>query len=126
MKMNINCLRDILLALENMPYTGDTRIYELMDNLPQYSEDEVDYNVLKLYEAGFIKGITYSTTSCPECICSIIDITFNGHEFLNSVRDEGIFSEVKSTCKKIGAHSVSAVFQIATNIISEIISKHMK
>jgi hypothetical protein len=61
-KLNIECIRDIMLALEDKPYKETYDVSTLHEHLPQYSNDELEYCCYKLYEAGFLE---LSVTTVP-------------------------------------------------------------
>lgn len=96
MKVNPDCVRDILLYLEeNLILVDDeysskiehkdislTSIIEELTNDEKYKVNEIKYSVEKLLEIGFISskriniGANKSIISCP-----ISDITWDGHHF---------------------------------------------
>lgn len=124
MKLNPNCIRDILLEIEKQPFQSNLSISELCTSLDNYTKDEISYCCLKLYEADYIDISTVSICgSYMPGIKSINDITFSGHEFLNNVRSDSVWENVKSVSKKIGTTSVSALTQIATGTVTALI-KH--
>ena len=43
MKLNMDCIRDILIAVESLNYGDVYTIPKLHDNLPNYSEETLDY-----------------------------------------------------------------------------------
>ena len=125
MKLNPDCLRDILLAAEAQPYQQPLLADELYKQLGQHSKEEIDYACLKLEEAGFLdlqvfrfdNGIIFH---------SINDITFAGHQFLADVREEPIWKTTKAVAKKTGASSLSAITQIACGVVSAIIQQELR
>lgn len=122
MKLNPDCIRDILLHLETLSF-GE-RIYpnQLYEVLTNYSHDEINYSILKMHEAGFINAII--DDRLDESIgIEIIDITYNGHQFLDNVRSNKVWSVTKKVATDIGSTSVQAITQIATNVITEIIKQ---
>lgn len=120
MKFNLDCARDILLYLESLPFGKTTTVQLLSNVLSQYEHDEVVYSCLKLYEANFItaqpiKAIGYTTIQ----LRTVQDITFAGHEFLNSVREKTIWDKTKSIAKIIGASSLKVTANIAESVIAD-------
>lgn len=126
MKLNPNCVRDVLLELERLPYQESTTIENLSVALPDYSKDEISYTCLKLSEANYIDISTMKAinTSGP-VIRSVNDITYYGHEFLNNIHSDTIWNDVKAVSSKIGATSISAFAQIATGVVTTLIHKHL-
>ena len=95
MKLNPDCIRDILLELEKLDLNESITIPELSNKLTEYAKDEVIYNCLKLREANFIIAPTkqYVTGSM---IVSIMDITYEGHQFLSNIRSNNIWNKTKN------------------------------
>ena len=127
MKLNVDCIRDILLTVEASPFNAFFTCKILEKELPSYTEYEIWYNVLKLHEAKFITAKTKESkfSHLPE-VELITDITYKGHEFLNTVREVSIWNHVKNICHTIGSSSVHTMFEIGKTIISECIKKHIK
>ena len=124
MILNSNCVRDDLLELEKIPYQKSCTISDLKDSLPDYSEDELSYSCLKLSEANYIGISTINSINMTApAIRSIDNITFYGHEFLNNIRSDTVWNNVKAVGTQIGATSISALSQIATGTITALI-KH--
>ena len=125
MKLNPDCIRDILISIEEMDYNSTYTISKLNAALPQYSKEELNYHCLHLIEAGFI---TADSTSVSMSVLSqvgrIYDLTFSGHQFIANIRSDNVWNGVKSIGNKIGTHSLEAITQIASNVISELIKAH--
>jgi hypothetical protein len=51
-------------------------------------------------------------------------ITWQGHDFIDSVRDDKIWAETKDTAKKAGGWTLSLLSEIAKAVIKENITKH--
>ena len=125
-KLNPNCVRDILLEIEKQPFQSELSISELRETLHQYDKEEISYCCLKLYEADYIDILTVDVLrSSTPGIISINDITFNGHEFLNNIRSDSVWNNVKAIGTQIGSNSISALSQIATGVITAIIKNQL-
>ena len=120
MKLNMDCIRSVLLEAETLPLHGEMTLDALCSALPSYDKDDIIYTLFKLSEAKYLSVSTsyYDNTTN---IVSIGDISFNGHQFINTIRDNKVWSKVKVVCKEVGSSSVSAVSQIASQVISAII-----
>ncbi len=124
MKLDPNCVRDILLELEKQPFDTQTTIQVLALNLPNYQQEEVFYCCLKLYEAGYISANVVPIDGSFPIIQRIFDITFQGHEFLNNIRSPKIWNDILEVSDKIGTASISGFTQIATSVILTLIKSH--
>ena len=55
MKLNIECVRELLMFVENSPYMREIPLGKIVEALcPRFTFDEVRYAILKLEEANFI------------------------------------------------------------------------
>lgn len=126
MKLNPNCVRDVLLEIEKLEYNFDTSPTVISKRLPDYSLDEIDYTCLKLYEGNFISA---TTTKIPMQVIPIVDrifdITFAGHEFLNSIRGEPVWNKVKSFNKSIGSTSLEIIKNVAVSVAYSMVMNHL-
>ena len=124
MKLNPDCMRDVLIIMENAGYLEELSPSTVYEALPDYSEDEINYSIIKLKEAGFIDAIIKEYNS-GLAILRLDDITYVGHQFLADVRSDNIWNDVKEVSMKVGSNSISAISQIATGIISAIIKAQL-
>lgn len=125
MKLNYDCFRDVLLRLESVSYNETLPFSVLKDELSKYDENTLSYTCIKLYEANMIDGhfVECDGSNMP-IVHSITDITILGHEFLSEIHEDTIWNGVKSIACKIGATSVSALTQIASSVVTELIRAH--
>lgn len=125
MKLNPNCVRDILIELEKLEFHEEITIDELSSNLPSYNESEITYCCFKLIEADYITANVFDCIDgeYPQ-IQSIEDITFQGHEFLNNVRSNKIWKDVLEVGDKIGTASIGSIAQIASGVLTALINNH--
>ena len=124
MKLNPDCMCDVLIVMENAGYLEELSPTAVYESLPAYSEDEINYSIIKLKEAGFIDAIIKEYNS-GVAILRLDDITYSGHQFLANVRSDNIWNDVKQVSKKVGSNSISAISQIATGVISAIIKSQL-
>jgi hypothetical protein len=86
--------------------------------IAKYSHDEIIYHISQCERAGLIENVKYYDNGD---FVIIDDLTPKGHEFIENIRQDTVWNGVKSIAKKIGSTSLSAVVQISSNVISEII-----
>lgn len=121
MKLNIDCMRDVLLILEEAPYRTAVEFTEICAKLvPDYTHDEICYSILKLDEAGFISAKIERNLNSLN-VNEVSDITYEGHQFLANVRTNKVWSTTKDVMSKVGSTSVQTASQIASTVISELI-----
>lgn len=129
MKLNPDCVRDILIWLENnIKVKNDNsfeikRLTDLNSGLPQYSEEEIYYVVYNLFQANLIEGRFLLLPSGSPKICEINNITWNGHQFLNNVRPKNIWDATKAGASKLGIMSISALNTLAMEISKAVVTR---
>jgi hypothetical protein len=94
MKRDMDLVRTILIELIEQP--SDGVLSEL--HVEGHSDDEVSYHVRIMHERGLVEA---EDTSHFEAKCWIpTHVTWEGQEFLASVRDETIWTKAKSIVSK--------------------------
>ncbi|MCI8712485.1 MAG: DUF2513 domain-containing protein [Ruminococcus sp.] len=130
MKLNLDCCRDVLFFLEdNLTITDDfetesVSIHDVISALDKYKPGELANTLLVLEEAGFIISDDFHSDDSIEDI--IIDrITYNGYQFIESVRPETVWNKVKNIGLKIGSFSIDTASQIAVGVITALINAQL-
>lgn len=104
MKLNYECIRDILLALEEHISINDDLsinpisskdLYNSNENLSKYKFSEFVYCATKMDEAELINTVVYEY---DDAIGEIMfySISFVGHQYLDSIRSPKIWNLLKS------------------------------
>ena len=119
MILNIECIREILLFLEkNLTYVGDSmehsmftmyQVTEAISKEKKLDEKQLMYAIEKMYEARIIEADIHYGAQHSILYCNIYDISFYGHQFLESIRPETIWKKTKSIVGKVGNHSIKFV-----------------
>src|SRR5699024_7165047 len=113
MRLNIECIRDVLLTSEEETNLNneDLNIDELvtMPRLKKYDEDAIIYTIKKIKEANYIEAdvLIHSEGS----MAMIRHLTYEGHLFLANIRDDGIWKKTKKEASKISS-------SVSINILS--------
>lgn len=120
MKLNNDCIRDILIQVEEANLGYKLTIKDLTLKLPQYTEEDIIYSCLKLGEANFLSlDKTRYIRDNIDTIHKINSITYSGHQFLDIIRNDNVWNKTKSTLKSMGASSIKTIFEIALKIIED-------
>ncbi len=122
MKLNIDCVRDILLTIEAHPVPMNLHIKAFCEKLPDYSQTEIIYCCRRLHEANYI-NLFYSKFNSKLLLDAVGDLTFSGHEFLEHIRNENVWSKSKNILSVIGSFSFSVITEVTAKVISEMVSK---
>jgi len=91
MKRDMDLVRKILLAVEELP---PTIVQPRTLSIPDASDPIVNEHVHLLDEAGLIEAIDASTRGSAAWIP--MRLTWEGHEFLESMRNESVWNKAKS------------------------------
>ena len=83
------------------------------------SEGEVGHHLKLLEEAGFLAGIdvTPLVGDGPRVIPE--RLTWEGHEFLDSIRDDTVWKEVRGRLEKIGGQATIAVVKALAGSVAK-------
>lgn len=121
MKLNFDCMRDVLLEAEKLPLSQSLSFSTLLDALDKkYSRDDIIYSCIKLDEAGYISARIRSYDN-NYIVFSIEDITIAGHELLNTIRSDSVWNKTKEKAKVIGVESIHAFVDIAKTVAAALI-----
>lgn len=125
MRLNVDCVRDVLIQLEKAEFNTTTYVFDLAKTLSSYAEEDIIYTCLKLYEAGFIIAEVYDINGfgLPE-IKYISDITYEGHQFLADIHSDTIWNGAKNVAMKVGINSLNGFSQIVASIVTMLIKNH--
>ena len=126
MRLNPDCIRDILLSVEesteidvlfeyNRDGRGGTR-------LGAYDHDVIRYHIRQCEMAGLITG--YREFDAGSYI-KIPDLTPAGHEFLANIRNDFVWTRTKRLASKIGTGSLQSMVQIACAVVVEVIKSEL-
>lgn len=134
MKRDLDLIRKILLDLEGRtPNLADDRLgFDLSKVSAELgtTEQELQYHLVLLYEAEYIDGFALRGLSHKSGKAMTLDseyawlaiphhITWDGHEFLETVRDEKIWASTKGAAKKIGSFSVDTLKELGKGFIKK-------
>mgnify|MGYP003367493467 CR=1 FL=1 len=127
MKLNQDCVRAVLLELEEkLTLNDDLYLYQIkqLDCIKKFGEDTVIYSILKLIEARYLLGEPlYAGDELMELTLSAL--TWDGHLFLDTIRDNKVWKETKSVVSKFSSVSISLMSTIASTILNELVKKHL-
>lgn len=114
MKLDLDCIRCILLEVEKCGFNEALPVSELEKRLPKIYNEDIRYNCLKLYEAGYIDALCiHVDNSVLPCIYEIRDITYPGHQLLAKIRDADQWGDIKKGLATIKDYSFSAITAFA-------------
>ena len=114
MKRNWDTVRSMLLAVEELEPTQTL-------SLSDYDSDkkyEASYHAKLLYDAGSVNGIFSQTLGNGPIHFTLRELTWEGHEFLDSIRNKNLWEKVKSTLsEKGGAMTFELIKTAAASLV---------
>lgn len=120
MKLDPDCIRDILLFVEentdlkrHLNFSWKT----VPQCFPQYTPNKVLYHVKQCELSGFFQECTHGYGSDFH----ISYLSPEGHQFVNNIRSDNMWSHIKEVGKKVGTSSVSVLSQISVSVVTAII-----
>lgn len=125
MKLNYDCLRDVLISLEeNLSISPDLSFeYLYLDDifnlkrLVKHSKEDVYYCIYNLEKINFLDGhIRFADGGIP-VVCRINNITYFGHEFLQSIKSDTVWMKIKAKIKPVAGLSITLIAEIAKDVI---------
>lgn len=116
MKRDMDLIRAILLACEVDEHGFAPRI-----EIEGYTQEQIGYHAVLLGEAGLAKVNNVTTMGSPSPRAQIVSLTWEGHEFLDSARDNQIWNLAKDSINKLGGASI----QVWVIVLTGLIKKHL-
>lgn len=128
MKLNHECVRSLLLTVEDasfseLKYGIGNEDLPNKERLKEFSKDEIEYNAMLLIQAGYLSGINSSIDLAGNIMFDLNGLTWQGHQFLDTIRDPKVWSDTKKVASKFASISLSLTEKIASNVILGLIRK---
>lgn len=128
MKLNHNCVRDVLIFCEDFLLFGEDLSWQPLslddfcNGLPQYSREDIAYTILILEEATLIVGSTDKYCGGIYDV-TIYRLTYNGHEFVDAIRPESVWKKVQTVLNTIGSSSIPIIQSLASQFTLDFLKK---
>ncbi|WP_292107825.1 DUF2513 domain-containing protein [Brevundimonas sp.] len=113
-------IRDILLRIEEAK--GPNMVALLDKDASESDLEKLQYHLALVIEAGLAKGIAAHTMGGKNWLN--LNLTWDGHEFVDAVRDPEIWRQTKAGAAKVGAFSLDLLASLAKGLIRKQIEKH--
>lgn len=123
-KLKIECVKDVLEELESFPIRSHS-MSELKKSIEKHGTEDVLYTIVKLSEANYINAEYMRTLDGRPHVANIFDLTFAGHEFLNSIRAPGVWERLKGAASEGGTACLKAFGDIAVEMLKEGLRKQL-
>lgn len=124
MKLNPDCIRDILLDIEDTSTINTSWKYDSHNpsiRLSCYDQFEIAYQARYCSESGMISGFSVGGNS--ESVFAS-DLTPTGHEFLANIRNDNFFNKIKNIANDLCIESLTGLHQIAMDAALMVIKSY--
>ena len=133
MQLKPDCVRDTLLFLEEnltIDYEKDNinsiTLAQLTEQMmlkhTHYDAEDIWYTVYNLHKIRFIEGRISNAGNHKMMFCDIENITWNGHQFLNTIRPTNIWEATKQGASKLGLMSINALSTISMEVMKAVVT----
>lgn len=123
MRLNHDCVRETLLYLEgSLEYSGALDLSDF--TLEGFTHEDTIYTLQKLCEAEYISA-TIKQDITGDILVYVHSITWEGHKFLDTVRDNKVWTGTKKILSAVSSSSISFVSTIASQVLTNLISQQM-
>ncbi|GGJ86306.1 hypothetical protein GCM10007063_06020 [Lentibacillus kapialis] len=124
MELNHDCVRSVLIELEDkLTLNGHMHLAQLekTDTFNTYGHDVSVYAILKLIEIGYLNG-NHKNADNELHFLSVSSLTWQGHEFLDNIRDNIVWSKTKDASKKLSGNvSITMLSRIANSVLDKML-----
>lgn len=143
MKLNPDCIRDIMLFCEKNTYIETCEIgnilgvsYHVLSTgsiykippLNSYDAGELIYHIIQLIESGYLASdfsfdplMNFKHADTPK----IYYVTPKGHEFIASIGEKKVWAKTKDILKSVGSVSLTVIETISKGVATAVIEKTM-
>ena len=132
MKLKPDCIRDVMIEIENtweLELDGHGNINmptipisDMYDALPRHDKRDIFYSLYNLQQAGYVDLTIVWTDGGIAYHCQINRMTYDGHEFLNQIRDAKHWSKIKKGLDAVRNYSLDAISAMAEGVANAAIA----
>jgi hypothetical protein len=122
MRLNHDCIRDILLFVEdNITETKCAiSINSLLEHLnDKYDSDIVCYHVRQIHKAGFLDNVSYA----DDGPLLLFDLSWEGHNYVANIRDNNVWSKIKALTNGLASISLPILIDYAKTVAANHLPK---
>ena len=138
MKLDYDCIRDTMLVIESIDtiieddegeiVCEEITLNQLADALKEkkkkYTKKEIYYTLKMLYQAGYL-DVSEDWANDSLNNCCVNSLTFSGHKFLDTIRDNKVWHFTKGILSKFASVSVPMIENIASQVITNLVNQYI-
>lgn len=114
MKRDMDVVRHILMRIEELT-PGSVQEAQLLTD--EWDADTISYHAALMIEAGLLEGTPIETFGSHYARVIITGITWEGHDFLEAIRDESVWNKTKSkVVETAGTVSLEVLKAVAVSV----------
>lgn len=126
MRLNPDCIRDILLTIEEtVTYSEMFHFYAENNAYPRlqsYEGEEILYHLRQCEYDGFFSDCKFTLDGT----CLVLDLSPKAHKFLADIRTDTIWNKTKETAKSVGSFSLDILVKIASSVVTSMINSALQ
>ena len=122
MKKDLDLIRQIMLTLEeNMEYGKNFQSAQLIEVMKDatLSAEKLAYHIGLLVESDFIRAKDHKYLSGEPTDYQIYTITSQGHDFIDTIRQDTTWNKIKEKAYDIGGFSLSLLVDIGKEYLKK-------
>lgn len=115
MKLNPDCIRQILLAVENQTaFEKPTRAYDVAEEC-DFPLEEILYHINQCELYGFFTEVRHYVNGDYNCM--IMDLSPKGHEFIADAHSDSVWKKVLQTISPVKGVSISVLTEVIKAVV---------
>lgn len=116
MRLDNDCIRDILLFIEdNTTYEKRFIDVDNLVNYLNYDKDTLYYHLSMISQANLVDKVNFADNR-PYLISSL---SWEGHQYLDNIRNDGVWKTVKEKSSALGSVSLQVLIPLAEAVIKQ-------
>jgi hypothetical protein len=121
MKRDMDLVRQILMVCETAPggYAPDDLRVE------GYTDEQIGYHVMLMVQAGLMEGGDRPGQNPTSPTWRANNLTWEGHEFLDSVRNDTTWNKAKSALGAVGGMTFGVLKAVLAGYLTSEATKHL-
>lgn len=117
MKLNNDCIRDILLFIESN--TDFEKLFidpdALVNSLQSYDKNTIYYHIRMISQANLVDNVLFAGNE-PYTISSL---SWEGHQYLDNIRDDKVWKLLKEKTNQLSSVSLKILISLAPKLIEK-------
>lgn len=121
MKLNNDCIRDILLFIEDKTdFENDfINVNDIAKKLNTYDTNTLYYHIKMIDQADLVDHISWADNR-PYIISNL---SWEGHQYIDNIRDDKVWKMIQDHTKKLSSVSLQLLISLAPTFVEKILFK---